>query len=159
MLHVSIDISFHGRLPGKACQTHVVSLLQHATILGYLLALVPEHNHERWHNQAQQITNMVYCEGHRRVSRGRLYETYNAASAGPRSFLYFVVANVGPANSPRPLLVTLRLGSSCYPDSCTRRCRIERVNQVAEDCVRLFAIFTEPSNRTALEAELCLAAS
>ncbi|KAI0400577.1 hypothetical protein F4802DRAFT_477583 [Xylaria palmicola] len=89
----------------------------------------------------------------------RVYEYLSVSNAAPRSFLYFVVANVGPGNSHRPLAITLRRGNSCVPDTRTRRCMEERVIQVIEDCVRIFDILTEPSNRTALEAKLSLAAS
>ncbi|KAI1366697.1 hypothetical protein F5Y08DRAFT_351128 [Xylaria arbuscula] len=85
------------------------------------------------------------------------YDSFTVVKAGPRSFLYFVVANVGPGNSHRPLAITLRLGNSCVPDPYIQNCSRERANQVVEDCVRIFDIFTEPSNRTALEAELGLA--
>ncbi|KAI0099757.1 hypothetical protein GGR51DRAFT_564800 [Nemania sp. FL0031] len=92
-------------------------------------------------------------------SSQRIYSYESLVTTSPRSFLYYIVAAVGPDKSHRPLAVAYRQGHCPDPDPKNRKCNEERVRQVMEDCMRLFDIFTEPSNRTALEAELSLAAS
>ncbi|KAI1118226.1 hypothetical protein F5Y14DRAFT_399676 [Nemania sp. NC0429] len=84
---------------------------------------------------------------------GYAYREEAIATTSPRSFLYYIVADVGADGSHRPLAIAFRHGTSPDPS------RLERVRHVLEDCVRIFEIFSEPGNRAALEAESHLAAS
>ncbi|KAJ8130760.1 hypothetical protein O1611_g2869 [Lasiodiplodia mahajangana] len=105
-------------------------------------------------DMAQPHTRMWY-----NAERHGIYAYTSLATTSPRSFLYYVVAAIGPDKSHRPLAVAYRQGLCADPNPKTRKCTEDRVGQVIEDCMRLFNIFTEPSNRTSLEAELSLAAS
>ncbi|KAJ2988176.1 hypothetical protein NUW58_g4117 [Xylaria curta] len=91
---------------------------------------------------------------------GGVYATTSIVTASPRSFIYYIVADVRPTNSHWPLAVTLRQATSLDPNPrFAGQCTEDRVRQVLEDCMRIVNILTEPSNRTALEAELGLAAN
>ncbi|KAI1172157.1 hypothetical protein F4777DRAFT_524269 [Nemania sp. FL0916] len=87
------------------------------------------------------------------------YAHTSLVTTSPRSFLYYIVADVGPDSSHRPVAVALRHGSSSDPSPKSKKCTLDRVQSVLDDCMRIFDIFSEPSNRAALEAELDLAAS
>ncbi|KAH6848213.1 hypothetical protein B0I37DRAFT_342539 [Chaetomium sp. MPI-CAGE-AT-0009] len=83
------------------------------------------------------------------------------ATISPRSFLFFIVADVGapgPEGSHRPLAVTYRQGRGHGPG---RNIENEwgRVRQVVRDCARAVDVLTCPANRVAIEAELSLAAA
>ncbi|PVH94463.1 hypothetical protein DM02DRAFT_633684 [Periconia macrospinosa] len=73
------------------------------------------------------------------------YKRLNQAS--PRSFLFYVVANVGPGGSSRPLAVAYRQGNDFdfryFP----------RVEYLANDILSVLTILSSPTNRGALEAE------
>ncbi|KAF5008050.1 hypothetical protein FDECE_5632 [Fusarium decemcellulare] len=75
------------------------------------------------------------------------------ATKGPRSFLFYIVANVGPDGAQRPLAVALRPGVDEKPGS------EHRVKRVLGDIVRLLHVLSEPANRVAIEAERALAAA
>ncbi|KAF6829514.1 hypothetical protein CPLU01_07920 [Colletotrichum plurivorum] len=88
-------------------------------------------------------------------------EESHIATVGPRSFLFFVVADVGPpgpGGRHRPLAVTYRQGRGHGPSrSMNAACR--RIRQVVQDVARALDIFSSPANRTAIEAERTLAAA
>ncbi|BCS18846.1 uncharacterized protein APUU_11674A [Aspergillus puulaauensis] len=69
----------------------------------------------------------------------------------PRSFLFAVVANVGPQGTSRSLTVAYRQGcdSSTSPTA--------RVEQVVADTLALIEVLSDPANRAPLEAERALA--
>lgn len=69
----------------------------------------------------------------------------------PRSFLFYIVANVGPEGTSRPLAVAYRQG---HDATRSRHCR--RLLLVS-DILRLVKVFAEPANRVPLEAERLLA--
>ncbi|KAI9036632.1 uncharacterized protein KD926_001645 [Aspergillus affinis] len=74
-------------------------------------------------------------------------------SNAPRSFLFCVVANVGPRGTSRSLAVAYRQGrdSKILPSS------LERMNNVVADTLALIEILSDPANRAPLEAERALA--
>ncbi|KPM45093.1 hypothetical protein AK830_g1453 [Neonectria ditissima] len=71
----------------------------------------------------------------------------------PRSFLFYVVANVGRGGTSCPLAVAYRQGNDAHKSP------FSRVNHVVQDTLRLISILSEPANRAALEAERALAAA
>lgn len=92
----------------------------------------------------------------RSVERERLI-----ATVGPRSFLFFIIADVGASGSEgphRPLAVTYRQGRFPGPGRNIEN-EWRRVRQVVQDCARAVDILTCPANRVAIEAELSLAAA
>ncbi|KFY66617.1 hypothetical protein V497_00844 [Pseudogymnoascus sp. VKM F-4516 (FW-969)] len=77
----------------------------------------------------------------------------------PRSFLFYIVADVGlSGDSHRPLAVAYRQGHGPSPGRYDTRAEV-RVNHVLEDCARLASILSDPTNRAGLEAEIALARS
>ncbi|KAF2686138.1 hypothetical protein K458DRAFT_387147 [Lentithecium fluviatile CBS 122367] len=68
-----------------------------------------------------------------------------------RSFLFYVVANVGPGGSTRPLAVAYRQGNDVSSKAQSR------VWNVVNDILSLVKVLSEPANRALLEAELALA--
>ncbi|OBT61049.1 hypothetical protein VE03_09161 [Pseudogymnoascus sp. 23342-1-I1] len=79
----------------------------------------------------------------------------------PRSFLFYIVADIGPSesgDSHRPLAVAYRQGHGLSPGRYDTRAEL-RVHHVLEDCARLASILSDPTNRAALEAEMALARS
>ncbi|KAK3898384.1 hypothetical protein C8A05DRAFT_38021, partial [Staphylotrichum tortipilum] len=83
------------------------------------------------------------------------------ATVAPRSFLFFIIANVGapgPEGPHRPLAVTYRQGRTPGPGRDIEN-EWRRVRQVVQDCARAVDILTCPANRVAIEAELSLAAA
>jgi hypothetical protein len=64
-----------------------------------------------------------------------------------RSFLFYVVANVGPGGSTRPLAVAYRQGNNV---NSSRHARIENL---VTDILSLLKIFSKSVNRAPLEAE------
>jgi hypothetical protein len=81
-------------------------------------------------------------------------------NTSPNSFFFCIVANVGPSSSYRPLAIALRQGNGATPGRVSHTAVTDdRVSHVLRDCVHLVNILTEPANRTALEAELSLAAA
>ena len=83
------------------------------------------------------------------------------ATIGPRSFLFFIVADVGapgPEGSHRPLAVAYHQGRSHGPGRDIEN-EWQRIRQVVRDCARAVDILTCPANRVAIEAELSLAAA
>lgn len=82
-------------------------------------------------------------------------------TVGPRSFLFFIVADVGapgPEGPHRPLAVTYRQGRGPGPGRDIEN-EWGRVRQVVLDCARAIDILTCPANRAAIEAERSLAAA
>lgn len=71
----------------------------------------------------------------------------------PRSFLFYLVANVGPGGASLPLAVAYRQGN----DGTGRAFVLQRVRNVVSDILRLLAVLSDPANRSALEAEQALA--
>ena len=69
---------------------------------------------------------------------------------GPQSFLFFVVAKVGPGTSSRPIAVTLWQGGLSPNEA------VEGL-PVARACLQVIDILSDPGNRTAIRAELGLA--
>ncbi|KAJ5522338.1 hypothetical protein N7527_006453 [Penicillium freii] len=69
-------------------------------------------------------------------------------SRTPRSFLFAVVANVGPSGASRPLAVAYRQG-------CDRT--TEPWHRLVADTLALIEILSDPANRAPLEAERALA--
>lgn len=69
----------------------------------------------------------------------------------PRSFLFYVVANIGPGGSTRPLAVAYRQGND------VSKSPLSRVKAVANDILSLVKVLSEPANRVPLEAERALA--
>ncbi len=83
------------------------------------------------------------------------------ATVAPRSFLFFIIANVGapgPEGPHRPLAVTYRHGRTPGPGRDIEN-EWRRVRQVVQDCARAVDILTCPTNRVAIEAEMSLAAA
>lgn len=79
----------------------------------------------------------------------------------PRSFLFYIVADIGlseSGDSHRPLAVAYRQGHGLSPGRYDTRAEL-RVHHVLEDCARLASILSDPTNRAALEAEMALARS
>ncbi|KAJ5897816.1 hypothetical protein N7504_008104 [Penicillium tannophilum] len=74
-------------------------------------------------------------------------------SKSPRSFLFSVVANVGPHGASRSLAVAYRQGN----DKDISVSSSERVENVVADILALIKIFSDPANRAPLEAERALA--
>ncbi|KAJ5319730.1 hypothetical protein N7508_000013 [Penicillium antarcticum] len=74
-------------------------------------------------------------------------------SKSPRSFLFSVVANVGPYGASRSLAVAYRQGN----DKDISVSSSERVENVVADILALIKIFSDPANRAPLEAERALA--
>lgn len=69
----------------------------------------------------------------------------------PRSFLFFIVASVGPKATSRPLAVAYRQGND------VEQSPFSRVRHVVDNTLRLIDVLSDPANRIALEAELELA--
>ncbi|RYP10759.1 hypothetical protein DL764_000455 [Monosporascus ibericus] len=88
-----------------------------------------------------------------------LYAHKSLARISQRSFLFYIIANVGPGKTHKPLAIAFRQGQGASPGRVSTKALQDRVNHVIQDCVRLVNVLTEPTNRIALEAELCLAAS
>ncbi|KAM0321649.1 hypothetical protein ACHAQA_010005 [Verticillium albo-atrum] len=80
------------------------------------------------------------------------------ATISPRSFLFFIVANIGADAVHRPLAVTYRQGRGHGPGRTPENGR-QRVRQVVQDCARAVDILTDSGNRAAIEAELSMAAA
>ncbi|KAL4866044.1 hypothetical protein BDV12DRAFT_140247 [Aspergillus spectabilis] len=70
----------------------------------------------------------------------------------PRSFLFTVVANVGPGGASRSLAVAYRQGNDDNSQSF-----LSRVDHFVADTLALIEIFSDPANRAPLEAERSLA--
>ncbi|KAL5388902.1 hypothetical protein DPSP01_002608 [Paraphaeosphaeria sporulosa] len=64
-----------------------------------------------------------------------------------RSFLFYVVANVGPRGSIRPLAVAYRQGNDVRPSPQAR------IENLVNDILSLLKVLSEPANRASLEAE------
>lgn len=75
------------------------------------------------------------------------------SSKTPRSFLFSIVANVGPGGASRSLAVAYRQGR----DSDIPPSSLERVRHVVADARVLIEILSDPANRVPLEAERALA--
>ncbi|OQE37972.1 hypothetical protein PENCOP_c009G06231 [Penicillium coprophilum] len=73
----------------------------------------------------------------------------------PRSYLFSVVANVGPRGSSRSLAVAYRQGN----DSDVYLSDLARMRHVVTDILALIEILSDPANRAPLEAERALAQS
>ncbi|KAF6834730.1 hypothetical protein CMUS01_06047 [Colletotrichum musicola] len=69
---------------------------------------------------------------------------------GPKSFLFYVVAQIGPARHHRPVAVALR------DDQKLRRYGFSGV-LVVEACLQVIKFLSSPANRVTIEAELALA--
>ncbi|RYP49480.1 hypothetical protein DL768_004839 [Monosporascus sp. mg162] len=87
-----------------------------------------------------------------------LYAHMLLARISQRSFLFYIIANVGPGKTHQPLAITFRQSQGASPGQMNMKALQDRVNHVIQDCVRPVNILTEPASRIALEAELCLAA-
>ena len=74
-------------------------------------------------------------------------------SNSPRSFLFSVVANVGPCGASRSLAVAYRQGN----DRDASASSWARVENVVADTLALINILSDPMNRAPLEAERALA--
>jgi hypothetical protein len=74
-------------------------------------------------------------------------------SKSPRSFLFSVVANVGPRGASRSLAVAYRQGN----DRDTSASSLARVEHVVADTLALIEILSDPANRAPLKAERALA--
>ncbi|KAM0254535.1 hypothetical protein ACHAQJ_006695 [Trichoderma viride] len=75
----------------------------------------------------------------------------------PRSYLFYIVANVGPDGAQRPLAVALRQGDDV---KVVIEPRVEsRLKRLIGDVSRLVRVLSEPANRVAIEAERALAAA
>ncbi len=70
----------------------------------------------------------------------------------PRSFLFAIVANVGPGGASRSLAVAYRQG-----DNHIEETHLERVDHFVADILALIDILSDPANRAPLEAERALA--
>ncbi|KAF1994462.1 hypothetical protein P154DRAFT_567310 [Amniculicola lignicola CBS 123094] len=68
-----------------------------------------------------------------------------------RSFLIYIVANVGPRGSTRPLAVAYRQGNDISRPSQAR------IENLVTDILSLLKVLSESANRTSLEAERALA--
>lgn len=73
-------------------------------------------------------------------------------SQSPRSFLFYIVADIGPDRASRPLAVAYRQGS--IKDDHTGL----RANRVIDDILRIMTVFSDAVNRTSIEGEVALAA-
>ncbi|KAL4861963.1 hypothetical protein BDV12DRAFT_203501 [Aspergillus spectabilis] len=71
----------------------------------------------------------------------------------PRSFLFVIVANVGPGGASRSLAVAYRQG-----DNYIKQSYFERVDHLVADILAVIEILSDPANRALLEAERALAA-
>ncbi|KAL3486668.1 hypothetical protein BJX62DRAFT_246582 [Aspergillus germanicus] len=76
----------------------------------------------------------------------------NVANGSPRSFLFAVVANVGPEGASRTLAVAYRQGSDNSSSAS-----LTRMHHVVADTLAVIAALSEPANRAPLEAERALA--
>ncbi|KAJ5317956.1 hypothetical protein N7508_002464 [Penicillium antarcticum] len=74
-------------------------------------------------------------------------------SKNPRSFLFSVVANVGPRGSSRSLAVAYRQGN----DRDNSALSLARVEHVVADTLARIEILSDPASRAGLEAERALA--
>lgn len=80
--------------------------------------------------------------------------TYSrVASESPLSFLFCVVANVGPGGGSRPLAVAYRQGR----DTNRKEGSWTRMDHVVLDIIMLLEILSNPANRAPLKAESALA--
>ncbi|KAL3472683.1 hypothetical protein BJX99DRAFT_249446 [Aspergillus californicus] len=70
----------------------------------------------------------------------------------PRSFLFAIVANVGPGSESRSLAVAYRQGDNHYTETY-----FERVDHFVTETLALIEILSDPANRAPLEAEKALA--
>lgn len=70
----------------------------------------------------------------------------------PHSYLFFVVAKVGPGESHRPVAVALRQGDLGEQFGI-------RGHQVIRYCIQTIDVLSDPGNRIAIRAELDLAAA
>jgi hypothetical protein len=70
----------------------------------------------------------------------------------PRSFLFVIVANVGPGGTSRSLAVAYRQG-----DNYIKQSYFERVEHFVADTLAVIEILSDPANRALLEAERMLA--
>ncbi|KAB8067061.1 hypothetical protein BDV29DRAFT_163811 [Aspergillus leporis] len=75
------------------------------------------------------------------------------ASESPRSFLFCVVANVGPGGASRSLAVAYRQGR----DTNSREGYWTREDHAVVDIITIIDILSDPANRAPLEAERALA--
>ncbi|KAF9894399.1 hypothetical protein FE257_007902 [Aspergillus nanangensis] len=82
------------------------------------------------------------------------WEYRTVSSRAPRSFIFTVVANVGPNGARRPLAVAYRQ----HHDKCNRDGSWPRVNHMVTDTLALIDTLSDPVNRAPLEAERALAA-
>lgn len=69
----------------------------------------------------------------------------------PRSFLFYLVANVGPKGCTRPLAVAYRQGNDVSDSP------LPRLKSVIKDTLSLVKVLSEPANRVPLDAEQALA--
>ncbi|KAJ5481635.1 hypothetical protein N7475_000447 [Penicillium sp. IBT 31633x] len=75
------------------------------------------------------------------------------STKSPRSFLFSVVANVGPDSASRSLAVAYRQGN----DRDTLVSSLARVEHVVADTLALIPVLSDPANRAPLEAERAIA--
>ncbi len=83
------------------------------------------------------------------------------ATVAPRSFLFFVIADVGapgPEGPHRPLAITYRQGRAPGPGRDIEN-EWRRIREVVRDCARAVDVLASPANRVTIEAELSLAAA
>ncbi|KAJ5787896.1 hypothetical protein N7457_002886 [Penicillium paradoxum] len=76
-------------------------------------------------------------------------------SRSPRSFLFCIVANVGPGSASRSLAVAYRQGN----DNDISVSPLARERQVVAETLALIEVLSDPANRAPLEAERTLANS
>ncbi|KAH6874032.1 hypothetical protein B0T10DRAFT_499388 [Thelonectria olida] len=87
------------------------------------------------------------------MNRRHPLEYRRLSTKSPRSFLFYIVANVGPDDEQRPLAVALRQGDDMKvgPE--------HRVKRLLGNALRLVHVLSEPANRVAIETERALAAA
>lgn len=86
----------------------------------------------------------------------RWYYRESLGYTSQRSFLFYIVANVGQDTNVRPLAVAYRQGHGWGPGRGTSA--KGRARQATQDTLRLMDVLSEPTNRIAIQAELALAA-
>ncbi|KAL4793261.1 hypothetical protein BDV19DRAFT_391297 [Aspergillus venezuelensis] len=72
----------------------------------------------------------------------------------PRSFLFAIVANVGPGRTARTLAIAYRQGND---DLSGDQTFVSRVDYFVSDTLALIDVLSDPANRAPLEAERALA--
>lgn len=108
------------------------------------------------------MSDYEYCSDEEMTDERLLERESYMATVSPRSFLFFIIADLASGGSPgttpcyRPLAITYRQGRAHGPGPTFESSR-QRVRQIVLDCAHAVNTLTQPGNRPAVEAEVSLA--